>query len=204
MTEHSESTNKRLNAEEFREASELWRQGDHTLDALSGQFGVSKTALHRRFKRNGIKKGEYQHKQDEAIRDERARKAQERAEEYVESFEDLRDFGFKLNNVILRRVAKEISEATKSQSNLSMLKDSMKTLQIAQQIVNKGFESASDIAREIMPQDEEDDLPSLKVEALDKKEIEEIRRVQREEDEELYGAPQGESESILDDVEGLD
>ena len=204
MTDHIEASRKRLTPDQWDDARAMWRSGNYTLSDLSEKFGISATALSRRFLRNGVAKGEDRITADNAAKEEIERVAAQRASEMANSYEDLRDFCFKLNTAIVRRVAREIHEASNNKTDISFLKDAMKTLEIAQGITAKSFAAARAIAGKLISEDDEDALPTLSIETLTESEIEELRRQHAADEAEMYGAGADSDDDLIEGVEGND
>lgn len=154
--------------------------------------GVQQATIYRLLKEKGVKIGLYTEKAAEVA------KSEARAE-LVEQIKQTKDFAFKSNAWIKRRMMTELLNAEKEGKPISVKQDNLKTLKLAMDILRAGTDNdwmVLGLDKENEHADQE--LPELPIREMSNSEIEAIRDKQILEDLEMGISP---DEEIPEDEE---
>lgn len=175
----------RLNASDFEKASKMWASGDFTLDELSEKFDITPGALHKRFKKAGIEKGEAREKLQEAISQSLESQAKEKAAELMQLASQIKELHLKGSMSISKRILYEINQATQKHKPIASIRDDIKTLNDA----SKGLASNYAIAEKVLRLNDEetpdDEIPDLVVRRMNDDDVKRLRDEQSREIEEM-------------------
>lgn len=173
------STSDRMTDAQFSIARERYELGTHGLVELADEFGVSRQALSKRFKNNGVKKGSRAHELAEAAGTAQkeataaAEKASERFNERrAELIEETRMEGLKALKQARLIAQKTIVDEMKKSSGASLgnIDDDIKVIARYSKTLLDNLEGSLRILKSDEHVDEED-LPGLVIEDLTNEEI---------------------------------
>lgn len=181
---------KRLTSEEYIEAQEMWMSGDYTLEDIAEKVGVSRTALAKRFKRDGLTKGSAKKTVDEAVSEQVNKVISNTTfvHEHVEQAFTLRKQTLQLSAMIHTYMRRILSETVQVGKPLSSREGDLKALDTMSKIngmnlktLNENFDFTAADA------DDEDTLPEFTIKVMDSDDIDEIRKAQDEEEIAILG-----------------
>lgn len=167
----------RMSDADFAAASERYELGKDTLVSLAAEYGVSRQALSKRFKNNGVVRGSRAHEIAEAIKkgaQEAAKEAGATATRFQDKraawIEETRVQGFTALKQVRMLGQKTLVDAVKSGSAVASIEDDVKTIQRYGKFLSDNIETSLRILDSDNHIDEED-LPSLFIEDLTDEEI---------------------------------
>jgi predicted DNA binding protein len=159
-----------LTEEQFAEACEQYELGSAGVTDLADKYGVSRQALWKRFKNNGIKKGARLEEIKRAAEEAEKKAAERFSTRRADWIEETRISGIQSLKQIRMLTQKTVIDAVKAKSALSTIDDDLKSLQRFNKIIIENLSKALDILNADEHVDE-DDLPSLVIEDLTDQEI---------------------------------
>lgn len=182
---------KRLTPDQWKEAKADWRSGKYTLDDLSKKYGISTTGIHRRLQRNNVKRGEDQMALEEKIAHAeihaRAQVAQKEEKALREKASRLKIFVLSAAEVTAKKLMAEMAKHSQGPEKLplSAIIDAAK----AAKEVTIVLKNTAEIIEKVVPGEEfdPDDLPSLEIAELTQDDIDDLRRQQQLQDDEMTG-----------------
>ena len=188
---------KRLTPREYAKAKSMWQSGDYSLSEISDAVGVSATALSRRFKKDGVKRGSFADKTAAAVQKSIERTAAAQAEELASYAHDLKMNALKAIDLFNRKAYADVAKAIKDGTAVGERLTDLKALAEASKIISQNYQTGSNILgldREI---DEAEELSELRIKIMTEEDVKELREKQRREAAEAAG------EMIDDELEGL-
>lgn len=190
---------KKLTEAKWTEAEALWSTGEFQLAELSERFGVRPETLSRRFKKNGVKKGEMP--VAEAVKEAVTAAVVDDATVLIARVRETKEEHYKWAKIISGMAMKEVASASKEGKAIASAHPNLKALQTCMQIVDQGYKSRASILGIDGEEDELDQIPELVVSELSQEQIEEMR-VAQEQDEFDQLAEEEIGDSLTDLVEG--
>lgn len=199
---------KRLTPREYAKAKTMWQSGDYSLSEISEAVGVSATALSRRFKKDGVKRGSYADKTAAAVQKSIERTAAAQAEELSSYAHDLKMNALKAIDLFNKKAYADVAKAIKDGRSVGEHLTDLKALAEASKIISQNYQTGSNILgldREI---DEDEKLSELTIKIMTEDDVKELRDKQKREaaeaagemiDDELYGLSD-EDLAELDDI----
>jgi DNA invertase Pin-like site-specific DNA recombinase len=177
IEEKEEKKGKRLTPAEWQEICNLFEMGMMKANDLAAKFGVSRSALHQHFSKNGIKwnvrKEEMEKKVEEKVITFAMKRKQRIEETKTQSYE--------LDAAANAYGRKMLSEAIKSGVPLATKEKELKALHkltVINALTRQGRYAVLDAAREI----DEAELPEIRFRDLSKEEIEARRKADQEDE----------------------
>lgn len=199
----SEQTKKRMTPAQWSEARAMWASGEFTLEQISEKFAVTRETLSRRFKKDGVAKGQSQ--VDKRVEEEIVQQVVNNKDKWAERAEHVRETYYKTAETIRNMNLKVIGDAMKGPGAFSAQPD-LKALGMLISNLEKlrvGQFAITGLDKELA---EEDEIPELMVRSLTEKEIKLIREAQSEaaqEDEIELGNVEPYLEDLAEDEDGL-
>lgn len=182
----------RLNAEDFERASKMWASGNFTLDELAEKFDITPSALHRRFRKAGIEKGEARQKLQEAISQSMEAQAKSKAAELMDLATNVKELHLKGSQMLSKRLLYEINEATKANKPLAAIRDDIRALQEASKTLASNYQIAERVLHlDREDPDAEEELPELTVRKMTDEDVRKMRERQSREIEEMTAGFEG-------------
>lgn len=204
----------RLTPREYATAKTMWQSGDYSLTEISNKVGVTNTALSRRFKRDGVKKGSYADKTAAAVQKSIERTAAAQAEELSTYAHDLKMNALKAIDLFNRKAYADVAKAIKDGTPVGERLTDLKALAEASKIISQNYTTGSNILGLDRELDDSDQLSELRIKIMTEEDVIELREKQRRELAEANGEDIDDGDigltedelSELDDVisEGLD
>lgn len=191
-----QALSKRLTPREYATAKSMWQSGDYSLSEISEKVGVSVTALSRRFKKDGIKRGSFADKTAAAVQKSIERTAAAQAEELASYAHDLKMNALKAIDLFNRKAYADVAKAIKDGTPVGERLTDLKALSEASKIISQNYQTGASILgldREI---EEAEELSELRIKIMTEEDVKELREKQRREAAEAAG-------ELLDDEEGL-
>lgn len=175
----------RLTPQDFDKAAKMWASGDYTLDELSEKFDITPSALHRRFKKEKIEKGEARQKLQDAISQSMETKAKEKAAELIEMASRVKELHLKGTNSLSQRLLYEIKVATENKQPLASIRDTIRAIQDASKTLQTNYQTVERILRLDREETPDDEIPDLVVRRMTDVDVQRMRDAQSREIEEM-------------------
>jgi predicted DNA-binding protein YlxM (UPF0122 family) len=175
----------RLTATDYTKAATMWASGDYTLDELSEKFDITPTALHRRFKREGIEKGQSRQKLNDAIEQSMDNQANKKAAELIEMASQVKELHLKGSQMLSRRLLYEINQATKDGKRLASIRDDIRAIQDASKTLEANYRISERVLRLDREETPDDEIPELIVRRMTDSDVQIMRDAQSQEIEEM-------------------
>jgi hypothetical protein len=177
---------KRLSPAQWEEIKTLWELGEVRLSHIVKKYDISKTAIVRYFKRNGIVGGSRKGEIKSAIISGAAKATIEAtvntfADKRKKRIEDTREAHYTAADFMTRVTNKLIQDAMRDKKSLASIKEDLQALRYAGQIQEQSFNIRMD-ALNARDEIDENDLPTLTIEDLTESDIQELRLKQDEKD----------------------
>lgn len=176
----------KLTSEQWLKAKAMWASGNFRLSDISEQFNVTINALHRRFKKEGIEKGQDKDLHQKAIQEVVA-KAASHTEELVKVTLESKEMHLKGSIAISKKLLLLMREANESNKAISTIHGDIKALLDAQRVLDQGYRNVEKILGLDKKDDDKEDLPVLEVVTMTSEDVKELRDEQRLADLELNG-----------------
>jgi AcrR family transcriptional regulator len=202
MTEESPKIKqKRLTPEQYERSKLMYRTGKYTLEDLAKEFGVSKTAMFKRFKKDKVKKGENKEFIDEIVKEEVQKQFGDIdfLRENAEKFFEVRTKMLGAIDVFERKQMAIVLKAHQNKENIAIHEDEIRVLGMLAANTNKNINSISKL-REV---DLDIDLAAAEpeeyvVRVITDSEVADMQREQEEQEREMTdGMP---IESLISDI----
>lgn len=212
----SPALSKRLTPREYARAKTMWQSGDYALSEISQTVGVSATALSRRFKRDGVKRGSFADKTAAAVQKSIERTAAAQAEELASYAHDLKMNALKAIDLFNRKAYADVAKAIKDGTAVGERLTDLKALAEASKIISQNYQTGANILGLDRELDEAEELSELRIKIMTEDDVKELRERQRREaaeaagefvdDEDVIGGLTEEELAEIDDIveEGLD
>lgn len=167
---------RKLTEAQWAEAEALWSTGEFQLNELSERFGVRPETLSRRFKKNGIKKGEMP--VAEAVKTAVQEAVIDDATVIANRIRETKEEHYKWSKVLSGMAMKEIADAKKGEKAIAVVHPNLKALQTAMQIVEQGYKSRAAILGIDNEEGGSDEVPELVISELTQDQVDDMRRQQ--------------------------
>jgi AraC-like DNA-binding protein len=188
---------KRLTPREYAKAKSMWQSGDYSLSEISEAVGVSATALSRRFKKDGVKRGSFADKTAAAVQKSIERTAAAQAEELASYAHDLKMNALKAIDLFNRKAYADVAKAIKDGTPVGERLTDLKAISEASKIISQNYQTGANILGLDRELDEGEELSELRIKIMTEEDVKELREKQRREAAEAAG------EMIDDELEGL-
>lgn len=163
-------------ASEWAKAEALWATGDVTLDDLANIVGVSTTSVSLHMKKNKITKGEKADEHRKKVAEKVAEEALGDVSEHSQRIKETKDEHYNLSKAIAKLTWQEIKKAKQNGTPLGAIQPSLKSLEIAMNIITKAQQSRWQILGLDRPDAVDDsELPELVISELTATDIETLR-----------------------------
>ena len=170
-----EAAKKRMTPAQWAEARAMWASGEFTLEQLADKFGVARETLSRRFKKDGVKKG--QAAIDKKVEAEIVEKATLEADKWRERAEKAREQFFRATEMLNGMNIKVLRDAHANETIFAAQPD-LKAIQMCL----KNLEMAKGIQWSILGLDregvDEEEIPELMIRELTPDELQRIQAAQ--------------------------
>ncbi|MFP5300026.1 hypothetical protein R2R70_02270 [Cobetia sp. SIMBA_158] len=199
----TEQIKKRMTPAQWTEARAMWASGEFTLEQISEKFAVTRETLSRRFKKDGVVKGQSQ--VDKRVEEEIVQQVVSNQDKWAERAEHVRETYYKTAETIRNMNLKVIGDAMKGPGAFSAQPD-LKALGMLISNLEKlrvGQFAITGLDKELA---EDDEIPELLVRSLTDSEIQSIRDAQsapQEDDEIELGDVTPYLEDLAEEEEGL-
>jgi DNA-binding Lrp family transcriptional regulator len=175
----------------------MWQSGDYSLSEISEAVGVSATALSRRFKKDGVKRGSFADKTAAAVQKSIERTAAAQAEELASYAHDLKMNALKAIDLFNRKAYADVAKAIKDGTPVGERLTDLKAISEASKIISQNYQTGANILGLDRELDEGEELSELRIKIMTEEDVKELREKQRREAAEAAG------EMIDDELEGL-
>ncbi len=175
----------RLSSNDYEKACTMWASGDYTLDELSEKFEITPGALHRRFKKDGVEKGEAKQKLQEAISQSLESKANQKAAELMEMASQVKELHLKGTQSLSKRLLYEIKTATENKVPLASIRDDIRAIQDASKTLQVNYQTVERILKLDREETPDDEIPDLVVRRMTDADVQRLRDEQSREIEEM-------------------
>lgn len=189
----------RLTGPDWEQAKQMWASGSFSLSDIATRFNTSITSLHRRFKREGIEKGQNADRFQKAMMQAMENQAIQKAEELAQLAAQFKELHLKGVESLTKRTLLLIQRAAQEGRALATIEDDLKALEKASRILSTNYATAEKILHLNRDPEVEKELPELTIVRLTDEDVAELRRQQRHELEQLTGTvlPEGALEEAL-------
>ena len=200
MAEPSEEVvpvSKRLTPREYAKAKTMWASGDYSLAEISKAVGVSVTAISRRFKKDGVKRGSYAAKTAAAVQKAIEKTAAAQNEELSAYAHDLKMNALKAIDLFNKKAYADVAKSIKDGTPVGEKLTDLKALAEASKIISQNYTTGANILGLDKEIEEVEQLSELRIKLMTEDDVKELREKQRQELAEANG------EMIDDELDGL-
>ena len=180
MSHPKQTTTKRMSPSDYDKAKSMWASGRFRLQDISEKFDVSITALTKRFKKDGIKKGQDSDKHQKAIDQAMENSLVSEAEDTAKLIRVRKENVLRVSEQLEKRALFVIAKATKEEMPLAAVHGDIKTLLDAQKLISNGYDIASRVLGIERLEDQDKPLPTLQIQEMTAEDIAEIRDAQNQ------------------------
>lgn len=176
MTTPSVKTPTRMTPRQWAEAEALWEAGEVTLDDLATRFDKDRSAFVRYFKKHGIVKGSRAAARKEEVKEAVAAAGIDEATVLANRIRETKEDHYKMSSALAKLVWAEVLTAKKDEKPFSAIKDNLKALDNAMNVLMKArMERFAILGLDKDDYVDEDGLPELVISELTAAQIEELR-----------------------------
>lgn len=176
MTTPAVKTPTRMTPRQWAEAEALWEAGEVTLDDLATRFGKDRSAFVRYFKKHGIVKGSRAAARKEEVKEAVAAAGIDEATVLANRIRETKEDHYKMSSALAKLVWAEVLTAKKDEKPFSAIKDNLKALDNAMNVLMKArMERFAILGLDKDDYVDEDGLPELVISELTAAQIEELR-----------------------------
>ena len=176
MTTPAVKTPTRMTPRQWAEAEALWEAGEVTLDDLATRFDKDRSAFVRYFKKHGIVKGSRAAARKEEVKEAVAAAGIDEATVLANRIRETKEDHYKMSSALAKLVWAEVLTAKKDEKPLSAIKDNLKALDNAINVLMKArMERFAILGLDKDDYVDEDGLPELVISELTAAQIEELR-----------------------------
>lgn len=160
-------SNKRLSDDEFREACDLYERDVMGLGQIADKFGISRQALSKRFKDNGVKRGA---KSGQPMQPAPSQPVERYAELRPDWIEETRLQGYKALKQASLLARKTVSDAVKNGQSMETIDGDLRAIQRFNKVLCDNIQTTMKLL-EAENYVSEDELPRLDIQDLTDEEI---------------------------------
>lgn len=172
---------KHLTAPEWAEACELWRSGSVTLNDLAHRFGKAAETFSRKFKAEGIVKGERVAEMQQQVQATVKKQINDDAAILAKRIRDTKEQHYAMAEGLSKLTWNEITQARQNNQPMAVAQNNLKALQTAAQTLKALREERWAILGLDNPdQITDDELPELVISELTQEQIMELQRREEE------------------------
>lgn len=176
MTTPAVKTSTRMTPRQWAEAEALWEAGEVTLDDLAARFDKDRSAFVRYFKKHGIVKGSRAAARKEEVKEAVAAAGIDEATVLANRIRETKEDHYKMSSALAKLVWAEVLTAKKDEKPFSAIKDNLKALDNAMNVLMKArMERFAILGLDKDDYVDEDGLPELVISELTAAQIEELR-----------------------------
>lgn len=176
MTTPAVKTPTRMTPRQWAEAEALWEAGEVTLDDLAARFDKDRSAFVRYFKKHGIVKGSRAAARKEEVKEAIAAAGIDEATVLANRIRETKEDHYKMSSALAKLVWAEVLTAKKDEKPFSAIKDNLKALDNAMNVLMKArMERFAILGLDKDDYVDEDGLPELVISELTAAQIEELR-----------------------------
>ncbi len=176
MTTPAVKTPTRMTPRQWAEAEALWEAGEVTLDDLAARFDKDRSAFVRYFKKHGIVKGSRAAARKEEVKEAVAAAGIDEATVLANRIRETKEDHYKMSSALAKLVWAEVLTAKKDEKPFSAIKDNLKALDNAMNVLMKArMERFAILGLDKDDYVDEDGLPELVISELTAAQIEELR-----------------------------
>ena len=197
MAKETKKIIKRLTPGEYEKAKGMWGSGMFTLSEISKKFDVSIAALTKRFKKDGIKKGQNNDKHQKAIDQSLENMAIADAEDTVRLISERKQYTTRMNEMLQKRAAHIMMRATKDEVPLGAMLGDLKFVTEFHKLLTAGYQLDAHVLGIDRIESQEKTIPKLVIEEMTAEMIEQVR--QQQVDDELDDLIEGDIGELADD-----
>lgn len=166
----------RMTPRQWAEAEALWEVGEVTLDDLAKRFSRDRTVFTRYFKKHGIVKGSKAAARKEEVKEAVAAAGIDEATVLANRIRETKEDHYKMSSALAKLVWAEVLTAKKDEKPFSSIKDNLKALDNAMNVLMKArMERFAILGLDKDDYVDEDGLPELVISELTAAQIEELR-----------------------------
>lgn len=174
-----EEQSKRLTPREYARAKTMWQSGEYSLSEISDQVKVSPTALSRRFKRDGLKKGSDADKTSLAVKKAIERSSAAAAKELADTAHDIKMQALKALKLFNQKAYADVAQSIQKGTKLGEVLNDLKALKVASDIVSINYATGARILGLDQDLNPDDILPELQIQLMTENDVQELREAQR-------------------------
>lgn len=176
MTTPAVKTPTRMTPRQWAEAEALWEAGEVTLDDLATRFDKDRSAFVRYFKKHGIVKWSLAAARKEEVKEAVAAAGIDEATVLANRIRETKEDHYKMSSALAKLVWAEVLTAKKDEKPFSAIKDNLKALDNAMNVLMKArMERFAILGLDKDDYVDEDGLPELVISELTAAQIEELR-----------------------------
>ena len=176
MTTPAVKTPTRMTPRQWAEAEALWEAGEVTLDDLATRFDKDRSAFVRYFKKHGIVKGSRAAARKDEVKEAVAAAGIDEATVLANRIRETKEDHYKMSSALAKLVWAEVLTAKKDEKPFSAIKDNLKALDNAMNVLMKArMERFAILGLDKDDYVDEDGLPELVISELTAAQIEELR-----------------------------
>lgn len=182
MTTPAAKTSTRMMPRQWAEAEALWEAGEVTLDDLATKFSKDRSSFVRYFKKHGIVKGSKAAERKEEVKEAVATASIDEATVLANRIRETKEDHYKMASALAKLTWAEVLNAKKSSIAFGAIKDNLKALDNAMNVLMKARQERFAILG--LDKDDyvdEEGLPELVISELTAAQIEELRNRDEEE-----------------------
>lgn len=173
MTTPAVKTPTRMTPRQWAEAEALWEAGEVTLDDLATRFDKDRSAFVRYFKKHGIVKGSRAAARKEEVKEAVAAAGIDEATVLANRIRETKEDHYKMSSALAKLVWAEVLTAKKDEKPFSAIKDNLKALDNAMNVLMKArMERFAILGLDKDDYVDEDGLPELVISELTAAQIE--------------------------------
>lgn len=173
---------RRLTREEYDKARLMYERDGASLEAIAKELGVSVFSIHRRFKKDGVKKNSYQVAAHDKVKSKAAQRAAENAETIILNGELMREFAMNSLRRIQVDAMRLYIENAQNGKPPSAIREDQKAMEFLIRNIKSCVEAGNMIVESYKEFDERE-LPVLTIRSMKPEDEERIRREQEALDE---------------------
>jgi predicted DNA-binding ribbon-helix-helix protein len=167
---------RRLSQREWLEAKALWELGNSTLDELSARYGISRDAISRRFRRDGVIKGSRASEQAREVAKQVAEQDKADSVMLLARIKETRENHYEWSTTLAKMAVREIAEAIKNKREIAACIPNLKAIQLAAQVVKTSREERYALLGLDKGMDPSDEIPELIISEMTAEEIHAAQR----------------------------
>lgn len=196
-------TAKRLTPKQWAEAEALWESGAVTYEDLRKKFGLAQSSFERHFKKKGIVKGAKAAATKKKVEEKLEAAAIDEATVLAARIRETKEQHYTMANNIGKLIWSEILEAKRNSHPIAVAMNNIKTLrEAAASLAIVRAEKWSVLGLDKPDAVDPDELPELVISELTAEQIEELRRRDEADLDDLESAPN--QNAVQPDEEGAD